>query len=214
MGFNRRKVEADRKAQADAEAVTRRASDAQMFGEDAERLIGAWNDRQARRMPMLFSPTIGAAITARYWFLWARCPACRTRSLNPPARGSISGPFSLQPHHRALALRSLLARHFHQGLTVQHHLAADRAYAGEPGAEFFRRKFAHSHGDHDGGTDFHWRAEIQRYRKGSSLAGIILGYRYRKSRSSSMKAMTTTLTRPITTISRRPVPALAFRTYG
>jgi hypothetical protein len=26
----------------------------------------------------LFSPTIGAAITARYWFLWVRCPACRT----------------------------------------------------------------------------------------------------------------------------------------
>jgi hypothetical protein len=29
-------------------------------------------------MPMLFSPTIGAAITARYWFLWVCCPACRT----------------------------------------------------------------------------------------------------------------------------------------
>ena len=29
-------------------------------------------------MQMLFSPTIGAAITARYWFLWVRCPACRT----------------------------------------------------------------------------------------------------------------------------------------
>jgi hypothetical protein len=29
-------------------------------------------------MPMLFSPTIGAAITAGYWFLRARCPACRT----------------------------------------------------------------------------------------------------------------------------------------
>jgi hypothetical protein len=27
---------------------------------------------------MLFSPTIGAAISARYWFLWVRCPACRT----------------------------------------------------------------------------------------------------------------------------------------
>jgi hypothetical protein len=33
---------------------------------------------QEKRMPMLFSPTIGAAITARYWFLWVRCPACRT----------------------------------------------------------------------------------------------------------------------------------------
>jgi hypothetical protein len=29
-------------------------------------------------MPMLFSPTIGAAINAGYWFLWVRCPACRT----------------------------------------------------------------------------------------------------------------------------------------
>ena len=29
-------------------------------------------------MPMLFSPTIGAAIKAGYWFLWVRCPACRT----------------------------------------------------------------------------------------------------------------------------------------
>jgi hypothetical protein len=37
-----------------------------------------WNERQAKRMPMLFSPTIGAAITAGYWFLRARCPACRT----------------------------------------------------------------------------------------------------------------------------------------
>jgi hypothetical protein len=36
------------------------------------------NEGQTKRMPMLFSPTIGAAITARYWFLWVRCPACRT----------------------------------------------------------------------------------------------------------------------------------------
>jgi hypothetical protein len=46
---------------------------AQVF-EDAERLIAAWNERQAKRMPMLFSPTIGAAVTtAGYWFLWVRC---------------------------------------------------------------------------------------------------------------------------------------------
>jgi hypothetical protein len=24
------------------------------------------------------APTIGAALTARHWFLWVRCPACRT----------------------------------------------------------------------------------------------------------------------------------------
>ena len=77
MGFNRRKMEADGKAKADAEAAAKRATDAQVL-EDAERLIAAWNERQARRMPMLFSPTIGAAIAARYWFLWVHCPACRT----------------------------------------------------------------------------------------------------------------------------------------
>jgi hypothetical protein len=46
--------------------------------EDAERLIAAWNEREAKRMPMLFSPTIGAAIAAGYRFLWVQCPACRT----------------------------------------------------------------------------------------------------------------------------------------
>jgi hypothetical protein len=35
-----------------------RATNAQVL-EDAERLISAWNERQAKRMPMLFSPTIG-----------------------------------------------------------------------------------------------------------------------------------------------------------
>jgi hypothetical protein len=77
MGFSRRKMDADRKAKANAEASLRRASEAQVL-EDADRLIAAWNERQAKRMPMLFSPTIGAAIAARYWFLWVRCPACRT----------------------------------------------------------------------------------------------------------------------------------------
>ena len=68
----------DRRRQvAEKEAAARRATKAQVL-EDAERLIAAWNERQARRMPMLFSPTIGAAITAGYWFLWVRCPACRT----------------------------------------------------------------------------------------------------------------------------------------
>lgn len=41
------------------------------------KLVEAWNARQGAHMPMLFSPTIEAAITARYWFLRARCPACR-----------------------------------------------------------------------------------------------------------------------------------------
>jgi phage FluMu protein Com len=77
MGFNRRKMEDQRRAAAQKEATTRRSTDAQVL-EDAERLIAAWNERQAERMPMLFSPTIGAAIAAGFWFLWVRCPACRT----------------------------------------------------------------------------------------------------------------------------------------
>jgi hypothetical protein len=77
MGFNRRKMEDQRREAAEKEAAGRRETDAQVL-EDAERLIAAWNERQANRMPMLFSPTIGAAITAAYWFLWVRCPACRT----------------------------------------------------------------------------------------------------------------------------------------
>ena len=63
MGFNRRKMEADRKAKADAEAAARRAADAQVIAE-AECLISAWNERQVRRMPLLFAPSIGAALAA------------------------------------------------------------------------------------------------------------------------------------------------------
>ena len=77
MGFNRRKLEDQRREAAEKEAANRRATDVQVL-EDAERLITAWNERQAKGMPMLFSPTIGAAITAGYWFLWVCCPACRT----------------------------------------------------------------------------------------------------------------------------------------
>jgi hypothetical protein len=77
MGFNRRKMEDRRRTAAEKEAAARRATDAQVL-EDAERLIDVWNERQAKRMPMLFSPTIGAAIGARYGFLWVRCPGCRT----------------------------------------------------------------------------------------------------------------------------------------
>jgi hypothetical protein len=43
---------------AEKEAANRRATDAQVL-EDAERLIAAWNERQAKRMPMLFSQNAG-----------------------------------------------------------------------------------------------------------------------------------------------------------
>jgi hypothetical protein len=62
---------------AEKEAAARRATEAQI-PEDAARLVAAWNERQAKRMPMLFSPTIGCALKARHWFLWVCCPACRT----------------------------------------------------------------------------------------------------------------------------------------
>jgi hypothetical protein len=77
VGFNRRKLEDQRRHVAEKDAAARRATDAQVL-EDAERLIAAWNERQAKRMPMIFSPTISAAITAGYWFPWVRIPACRT----------------------------------------------------------------------------------------------------------------------------------------
>ena len=50
-------------AKADAEEVARRATNAQVL-EDVERLVGVRNEHQARRMLLLFSPTIGAAIYA------------------------------------------------------------------------------------------------------------------------------------------------------
>jgi hypothetical protein len=91
MGFNKRKMEDQRRDAANKEAATRRATDAQVL-EDAERLIAAWNERQAISAPMIFSPTIGAAIRTGYWFLWVRCPACQTlRHARRGRRGQESG---------------------------------------------------------------------------------------------------------------------------
>ena len=70
-------MESERAATAAKEAAARRALGPQII-EDLVKLVETWNARQAAHMPMLFSPTIEAAITAGYWFLWARCPACRT----------------------------------------------------------------------------------------------------------------------------------------
>ena len=112
MGFYDGKMEDQRRQAAEKEAAARRATDAQVL-QDAERLIDAWNERQAERMPMLFSPTIGAAIAGRFWFLWLHCPACRTTSAidlrnprTPPRRGRYeSHPrplLSVMPAERAL----------------------------------------------------------------------------------------------------------------
>jgi len=77
MGFNKRRMDDERAAAAAKEAEARGALGPQILA-DAESLIGVWNERQEQHMPMLFAPTIGAALTARYWFLWVCCPACRT----------------------------------------------------------------------------------------------------------------------------------------
>jgi hypothetical protein len=77
MGFNRRKMEDERRGAAEEKAAEQRATDPQIMA-DAERLVAVWNERQKQQMPMLFSPTIGAAIAAGFWFLWVRCLACRT----------------------------------------------------------------------------------------------------------------------------------------
>jgi len=77
MGFNRRKMEERCAAAAEKEAAAKRATEAQIL-EDAGRSVTAWNELQAKRQPMLFSPTIGCAIKARHWFLWVCCPVCRT----------------------------------------------------------------------------------------------------------------------------------------
>jgi hypothetical protein len=77
MGFNRRRMEDERRRAAETKAAEQRATNPQIV-EDAERLVAVWNERQGKGMPMLFSPTIGAAVAAGYWFLWIRCPACRT----------------------------------------------------------------------------------------------------------------------------------------
>ena len=66
-------MDSERAAAAAKEAQAQRALGQQIV-EDAERLIAAWNARQEAHMPMLFSPTIAAAITAQHWFLRVRCP--------------------------------------------------------------------------------------------------------------------------------------------
>jgi hypothetical protein len=77
MGFNKRKMEDRRRQEAEKEAAARRALGPRIL-EDSVKLVEVGNARQAAHMPLLFSPTIEAAITAGCWFLHARCPACRT----------------------------------------------------------------------------------------------------------------------------------------
>ncbi|MGB6663121.1 MAG: hypothetical protein WBE90_29560 [Xanthobacteraceae bacterium] len=77
MGFNRRKVDDERRREAEKQGAARRALDPQVRA-DALRLVTEWNERQAQRAPLLVLPTIGAAVAAQHWRLWVRCPGCCT----------------------------------------------------------------------------------------------------------------------------------------
>jgi hypothetical protein len=77
MGFNRRKMDDERRREAERQAAAKRALNPQVRA-DALRLVTEWNGRQAHRAPLLFSPTIGAAVAAQHWYLWVRCPGCCT----------------------------------------------------------------------------------------------------------------------------------------
>jgi hypothetical protein len=70
-------MEDRRRQEAEKEAAARCATEKQIL-EDAEHLIAVWNERQAKRMPMLFSPTSGAATTAGLALL--TCSPCRVNA--------------------------------------------------------------------------------------------------------------------------------------
>jgi hypothetical protein len=96
MGFNRRKMGVQRAAAAEKAAAARRATEAQIL-EDAGRLVAAWNERQAKRMPMLFSPTIG-------------CPAAQAASTKKPTMmdGFIKLAYGDTPPQKTANLRDAI----------------------------------------------------------------------------------------------------------
>ena len=58
MVLNKRKMGGRRRQASELEAAARRATEKQIL-EDADHLITVWHQRQVKRMPMLFSATIG-----------------------------------------------------------------------------------------------------------------------------------------------------------
>jgi hypothetical protein len=94
---HRRKIEAERKAKADAEVAARAGGRDASARADAEALITAWNERQAPRMPLLFAPTIGATLVGRASFPMGSIalPAAPRETLAfPPFALSLCSPFS------------------------------------------------------------------------------------------------------------------------
>ena len=76
MGFNRRKMDDERRRAAEKAAVEHRATDAQLL-EDAERLIAAWNERQAAHAHAVLADDRRRGRCPPL-VLWVRCPGCRT----------------------------------------------------------------------------------------------------------------------------------------
>jgi hypothetical protein len=74
QSMNRRRVEDQRRA---AGENTAKPLDPLVL-EDAGRMIAVWNERQARHLPMLFAPTIAAALGTRHHFVWVHCRGCRS----------------------------------------------------------------------------------------------------------------------------------------
>jgi hypothetical protein len=104
MGFNRRKMDDERRREAEKQAAAKRVLDPQVRA-DALRFVTEWNERQAQRAPLLISPTIGAAITAQHWHLWVRCSGLLLYPIDRPAaarlapgcHGDIADPQAVVP---------------------------------------------------------------------------------------------------------------------
>jgi len=77
MGVNRRRLEREQ-ARARAEEERLRQDRVDAAGADAAWMIEAWNARLAGGQPLLFSPTIRAALSAGYRWMTVACPGCRT----------------------------------------------------------------------------------------------------------------------------------------
>ncbi len=73
--MSRRKIEDEDQRRSAAEDAAKLADPLVLA--EAGRVIAVWNERQARQLPMLFAPTIGAALGTRHHFLWVHCRGCR-----------------------------------------------------------------------------------------------------------------------------------------
>jgi hypothetical protein len=77
MGINRRRLDREQaRARVEEERVRQNREEAANM--DAVWMIEAWNARLADRRPLLFSPTVGAAVAAGYRWMTVACPGCRT----------------------------------------------------------------------------------------------------------------------------------------